>query len=151
MNELHSSGPLATAFPRARVLLAEDDPSLRSLIAGVLREDGYEVVEIPDGNALVDTLADSVADDGSLAGFDLIVSDIRMPGFTVLEVMGGMRRLLFRTPIVLITAFGDARTHLRASQLGAAAVFDKPFDLDDLRASVSRLLPRRAPGADGAS
>jgi DNA-binding response OmpR family regulator len=117
----------------------------------VLREDGHEVLEIPDGNALVDTLADSVAEDGSLAGFDLIVSDIRMPGFTVLEVMAGMRRLLFRTPIVLITAFGDARTHLRAHQLGAAAVFDKPFDLDDLRASVSRLLPRRAPGERGAS
>jgi CheY-like chemotaxis protein len=151
MKELDSPGPLATVAARARVLLAEDDPSLRSLIAGVLRDDGLEVLEIPDGNALVDTLADSVAEDGSLAGFDLIVSDVRMPGFTVLEVMAGMRRLLFRTPIVLITAFGDGRTHLRARQLGAAFVFDKPFDLDDLRVAVEKLLPRKVLGSGGGS
>lgn len=150
MNEIDPPRPLATAASRPRVLLAEDDPSLRHLIAGVLRDDGLDVVEIEDGNALVDMLADSVAMDGSLRGYDLIVSDIRMPGFTVLEIMAGMRRLLFRTPIVLITAFGDARTHQRARQLGAVAVFDKPFDLDDLRASVAKLLPRRAGGVNGA-
>jgi CheY-like chemotaxis protein len=133
----------ATLFVPPRVLLAEDDPSLRSLIATSLREDGYEVVEVPDGNALVDRLADGVAADGSLDGIDLVVSDIRMPGFTALEVMAGMRRLLSRTPIVLITAFGDARTHRRAEQLGAAVVLDKPFDLDELRSTVTRLLAKR--------
>lgn len=149
MNELHPPRPLAPAAPPPRVLLAEDDPSLRSMIAGMLREEGVEVVEIPDGNAFVDLLADSVASDGSLEGYDLIVSDIRMPGFTALEIMAAMRRLLLRTPIVLITAFGDPRTHVRARQLGAAAVFDKPFDLDDLRASVSKLLPRRGGRPNG--
>jgi len=125
-----------------RVLLAEDDPSLRTLIAGALRQDGVEVIEIADGNALVDHLAEGVAKDGSLDGFDLIVSDIRMPGFSALEVMGGLRRLLARTPVVLITAFGDPRTHQRARQLGAVAVLDKPFDIDQLRAMVAGLLKK---------
>jgi DNA-binding response OmpR family regulator len=151
MTELDPPRPLATISKIPRVLLAEDDPSLRSLIAGVLREDGLEVIEIPDGNAFVDLLADSVAADGSLSGYDLIVSDVRMPGFTALEIMAGLRRLLFRTPIFLITAFGDERTHLRAQQLGAVAVFDKPFDLDDLRASIAKVLSRSAAGSDGGS
>jgi DNA-binding response OmpR family regulator len=151
MNPLDPPRPLATAAGAPRVLLAEDDPSLRSLIAGVLRDDGFEVTEVPDGNAFVDLLADSVAADGSLVGYDLIVSDVRMPGFTALEIMAGMRRLFFRMPVVLITAFGDPRTHQRARQLGAAAVFDKPFDLDDLRASVAKLLPRFPLGGKGSA
>jgi DNA-binding response OmpR family regulator len=47
-----------------------------------------------------------------------------------------------RAPILLITAFGDRRTHERALRLGAAAVLDKPVDLDELESAVSRLLGR---------
>lgn len=133
-------GELPKTLLPARLLLAEDDVELRSLIASSLREDGFEVVEVADGNALVDRLADAMAADGSLDGFDVVVSDIRMPGFSALEVMTGMRRMLFRTPVVLITAFGDAKTHERALRLGAARVFDKPFDVDELRAAVTELV-----------
>ena len=138
-----SPGELPKALVPARLLLAEDDVELRSLIATSLREDGFEVVEVADGNALVDRLADAMAADGSLDGFDLVVSDIRMPGFSALEVMTGMRRMLFRTPVVLITAFGDAKTHERARRLGAARVFDKPFDVDELCAAVTELVGER--------
>ncbi len=135
------------AFPGAvvspRLLLAEDDAELRSLVAGRLREDGFEVVEVADGNALVDRLANAMAADGSLDGFDLVVSDVRMPGFSALEVMTGMRRMLARTPVVLITAFGDPKTHERAQRLGAALVLDKPFDVDELRAAIFDLVKRR--------
>ena len=132
--------PLSKAFVPARLLLAEDDSELRALLASSLREDGFEVVEVADGNALVDRLADAMAADGSLDGYDLVVSDIRMPGFSALEVMIGMRRMLFRTPVVLITAFGDPKTHERAKRLGASLVIDKPFDVDELRSAVTRLV-----------
>ncbi|HVR18607.1 MAG TPA: response regulator [Polyangiaceae bacterium] len=132
--------PLSKAFVPARLLLAEDDAELRALLATSLREDGFEVVEVADGNALVDRLADAMAADGSLDGFDLVVSDIRMPGFSALEVMIGMRRMLFRTPVVLITAFGDPKTHERAKRLGASLVIDKPFDVDELRSAVTKLV-----------
>lgn len=135
--------PLSQTFVPPRVLLAEDDAELRSLVASSLREDGFEVVEVSDGNALVDRLADAMAADGSLDGFDLVLSDIRMPGFSALEVMTGMRRMLFRTPIVLITAFGDPKTHERAKRLGAALVIDKPFDVDELRGAIAELLQKR--------
>jgi CheY-like chemotaxis protein len=136
-------GHLPRPLVPARLLLAEDDAELRSLLASSLREDGFEVVEVSDGNSLVDRLADAMAADGSLDGFDLVVSDIRMPGFSALEVMTGMRRMLFRTPVVLITAFGDPKVHERAKRLGAALVLDKPFDVDELRAAVTKLVKQR--------
>jgi CheY-like chemotaxis protein len=134
---------LSKAFVPARLLLAEDDAELRALLASSLREDGFEVVEVADGNALVDRLADAMAADGSLDGYDVVVSDIRMPGFSALEVMIGMRRMLFRTPVVLITAFGDPKTHERAKRLGASLVIDKPFDVDELRSAVTKLVSQR--------
>ena len=133
-------------MPKEKVTLTLETESLaelRSLVAGRLREDGFEVVEIADGNALVDRLANAVTADGSLDGFDLVVSDVRMPGFSALEVMTGMRRMLARTPVVLITAFGDPKTHERAKRLGAALVLDKPFDVDELRAAIFALVKRR--------
>jgi DNA-binding response OmpR family regulator len=136
------SDPSPKAVRRARVLLAEDDSELRELIAESLRSAGFEVIELGDGGALVDWLGRSIGPDGSPRGFDLVVSDLRMPVFSALDVLAAMRRFLARTPFILITAFGDARTHERALQLGAAAVLDKPFDLDDLRAALDRVLAR---------
>jgi DNA-binding response OmpR family regulator len=130
----------------ARVLLAEDDGELRTLIAHALRSDGFEVVEVQDGRALVDSLADAIAADGALDGYDLVVSDVRMPGFSAIDVLSAMRPFLSRTPVVLITAFGDPRTHQRALLLGAAAVIDKPFDVDELRFRLRELLRRRMSG-----
>jgi len=139
---LSDASQLAPPVLAARVLLAEDDSELRSLIAQALRSDGYQVIEVADGGALVDHLADAVAADGSLDGYDLVVSDVRMPGFTAIDVLSAMRPFLARTPVVLITAFGDPRTHERARKLGASAVIDKPFDLDELRVALRELLRR---------
>ena len=130
---------------RARVLLAEDDTELRSLLAATLREDGYEVVDAEDGTALLDRLAEALANERGLDSYDLVVTDIRMPGYDAFDVMLGMRRLMVDMPFVLITAFGDTLTHRRAEQLGAAAVLDKPFDLEELRAAVYEVLRDRPP------
>lgn len=140
---LSDADQLAPPVLAARVLLAEDDSELRALIAQALRGDGYQVLEVADGAQLVDRLADAVSADGSLDGFDLVVSDVKMPGFTAIDVLSAMRPFLARTPVVLITAFGDPRTHERAKRLGASIVIDKPFDLDDLRQSLRELLRQR--------
>ena len=122
---------------RIRILLAEDDPEFRALLAATLREDGFEVVEARDGHALLDYLADAVSSEGDIDQFDLVVSDIRMPGYSALDILAGAHRALRHTPVILITAFGDRATHERARNLGARAVFDKPFELDDFRTAVS--------------
>jgi len=72
---------------------------------------------------------------------DLIVSDVRMPGSSGMDILAAMRRMGVRTPVILMTAFGDAQTRARAEALDAL-LFDKPFDVDDLREVVAGLLAR---------
>jgi two-component system response regulator (stage 0 sporulation protein F) len=125
----------------ARVLVAEDDDEIRTVICATLRDDGYDVTEAVDGSELVDWIAAMV--EGQAQPFDVIVSDIQMPGFTALDVMAGLRRAVSRIPIILTTAYGDASTRLTARRLGARRVLDKPFDLSALRAAVAEALPER--------
>jgi CheY-like chemotaxis protein len=121
---------------RPLVLLAEDDPELRSLLAEALREDGCNVVEADDGFDALDYLAASLPADAPLDAPDLIVSDVQMPGMSGLQVVSWVRHLSAQVPVVLITAFGDAPIHQAAERLGGVAVLDKPFPLDKLRATV---------------
>ena len=131
------------ALPPARLLLAEDDFELRELLACVLRADGHEVVEACDGNELL-ALLSRESEDGSQAPFSLVVSDVRMPGLTAFDVLTRLQRSLTETPVILITAFGDQTTHLRALHLGASRVIDKPFDCDELRDAVLDTLDQRS-------
>jgi two-component system, response regulator, stage 0 sporulation protein F len=123
-----------------RLLLAEDDDGLRPLLAERFRAEGFEVIEAEDGSAVVECLAQSIIKGDDERSFDLIVSDIRLPGLNALDVLRGARRALEATPVILITAFGDQRTRDRALLLGASAVFDKPLDVDDLIDAACRLL-----------
>ncbi|HEY3448975.1 MAG TPA: response regulator [Myxococcales bacterium] len=115
-----------------RVLLAEDDPEMRALMAWTLRADGYEVQEVGDGDELLRALGTVELGEG---GPDVVVTDVQMPGVSGLEVLERVRRSRARLPVLLVTAFGDWETHARAEQLGAE-VLDKPIELDDLRKRV---------------
>jgi CheY-like chemotaxis protein len=140
--------PVHVSRSPARILLAEDDRELRTLVALALRDAGFEVVEAPDGNTLLEHLARAMGPDGTVERFDLILSDIRMPNFTALDVMVGARDFIGHTPFVLITAFGDPATHERALRLGATAVLDKPIRLDKLCGTVSAILADKRRAAE---
>jgi CheY-like chemotaxis protein len=128
---------------RPCVLLAEDDRAMREFIAAVLRRDGYDVVEASDGTELVERLAPMLRQPfDPRVRIALIISDVRMPGLTGLQVLETLRWAEWSTPIILITAFGDEATHRQARAHGATAVFDKPFALDELRAAVRAAVPR---------
>jgi DNA-binding NtrC family response regulator len=119
--------------PGHRVLLAEDDTEFRHLLARVLERDGYDVRQVADGQQLVEWLA-YFSDLGSIdASCNLIISDIRMPGYSGLDVLTSLRCLHSRIPVIVITAFGDDAAHRLAIKLGAAAFLSKPFDMADLR------------------
>lgn len=119
-------------WPAARVLVAEDDDELRWLITRTLRKSGFDVIEARDGSALLERAGDMVLQNQAQSGIDLIVSDIRMPGWSGLDVLAGLKHAEVQIPMVLITAFGDDTTHRQAARLGAVAVVDKPFDMDHL-------------------
>jgi CheY-like chemotaxis protein len=129
-NDSHSFG----------ILLAEDNGEMRSLLALMLRKEGYRVSECPDGFSLLEMLSSFFLTGEEYENFDLIISDIRMPGVTGMEILAGTVKLDNFPPIILITAFGDKETHLEAERLGAAALFDKPFDIEDMLKKVRSIL-----------
>ncbi|KFE69974.1 response regulator [Hyalangium minutum] len=125
--------------PPLRILVADDQPEMRRLIRGALVRDGYEVVEVANGPALIHALISGLLEEQTRAP-DLIITDVRMPGMTGLEVLARLRREAWSIPFILITAFGDEALHREAERLGAARVLDKPFELAELRAAVRRVL-----------
>jgi CheY-like chemotaxis protein len=138
-----SDGPKSesTKERKRRVLLAEDDPDMRRLLAARLRAAGHHVVEASDGVGIVDVIESMVWSEPPDA-FDVIVSDVHMPGLSGLDVLAALRCSGLPTPVILITAFGDDDVHAEALELGAVAVLDKPIDPQALDAAVMQVVPR---------
>jgi DNA-binding response OmpR family regulator len=122
-------------------LVAEDDDAMRSVIVQTLRKDGYDISEVTDGGKLLVTLAKEYLHVDGRDLVDLLVSDVRMPVCTGLQILEQLRMAKWPVPVILLTAFGDEATRRRADSLGAV-LFDKPVDMDDLRTAAGCLLRR---------
>lgn len=120
-----------------RIFITDDDVDMRELLQGALERAGHETELAENGDELLRKLREARHFGGTP---DLVISDIRMPGTCGLGTLGFIRRELPGLPVILITAFGDPETHRRARQLGAVAVLDKPFPLDDLHQAIERTL-----------
>jgi CheY-like chemotaxis protein len=125
---------------RARVLIAEDDWAFRDTLLWSFEEDGYEVVAVANGADMLHVLASSLLPKSGVREFDLIVSDLRMPGWNGLAGLEGLGANPMLPPIVIITAFGTEEVRQRAQKAGAVAVMEKPFDLDELTALADSLV-----------
>jgi DNA-binding response OmpR family regulator len=126
-------------MPRAGaplVLLVEDDEEMRRMLAAALRRDGLRVAEAANGDDAMAWLAPWAMAGRRDAAPDLIVSDIRLPYFSGLEILEGVQITAERVPVILITGFPDDETIERARDLGAACVLAKPFDLADFKRAV---------------
>jgi len=117
-----------------RILVVDDEESIRDLCARVLTRAGYAVTTAPSGE-------DAVARLGR-ESFDLLISDIRMPGISGLEVLERAKAAFPQIRVVLITGFGTPQTLARAQQSGANRILTKPFNPMELLAAVRESLPR---------
>jgi len=124
-----------------RVIVAEDETDVRKLVAVALRGLGYEIIEARSGKELLDQLGDCLLNGDKAGRPDIIISDIRMPGLTGMEILAGLRQAEWRTGIVLMTAYADPEVREEARRLGADAFFAKPFDIDDLMTVVVNMTP----------
>ena len=130
-----------TKKEQARILVAEDDPSMRELVARILGESGHEVTTAEDGIAAIARLSQP---------FDLVITDMRMPGADGSQVLAKSRERWPTTPVVVLTAFGSIPGAVDAMRLGAFDYLAKPLpNPQALRDVVQRALEGR-PAADGA-
>ena len=137
---------LLSRVRQRQLLLVEDHEELRALLATALRRDGYAVVECANGDDALDWLGPGCLE-GDLERLPAaIISDIRLPFFTGLDILAGVNCGRERIPIILITAFPDEETTALATHLGARCVLAKPFPLEDLRCALrSALAPPGRP------
>jgi DNA-binding NtrC family response regulator len=110
---------------KPQILLADDNTDLRELLALVLKKAGFGVTVCYNGQHLLEWLERKEY-------FDLIISDVRMPALTGLEVLESQFGDPAFPPFICMTAFGDRQTHEAAHRFGAVATLDKPFDIDDM-------------------
>ena len=118
------------------IALAEDNPDLRALLAAALQRVGYRVVQVGTGEQLISTVRRLLEEGEPLR---LIITDVRMPALGGLDAARLLRGAGHATPLILMTAYGDAWTRTQAAGLGAV-LLDKPLSLEVLRRAVQRAI-----------
>ncbi|MGD0138950.1 MAG: sigma-54 dependent transcriptional regulator [Tepidisphaeraceae bacterium] len=116
----------------ARILIVDDQDMMRDSLAQTLVREGHEVVAAPDGAAAAARLG--------AARFDLLITDLRMPKMTGLELLAEAKRLRPEMPVVLMTAFATVSNAVEAMKLGAYDYIQKPFNADEIKLLVDRTL-----------
>ncbi len=134
MNAVDSEAPPAERrLPR--ILVVDDERSMRELLAIVLRREGYEVLLADSGRAAIETL--------ERESIDLLISDIKMPDLSGVEVLRAAKRIDQDTLGIMITAFASTDTAVEAMRLGACDYLSKPFDVDLLKMKVREKIDTR--------
>ncbi len=132
----------STVSNQPHILVADDDEEMRRLLVMSLQSEGYRVSECSDGKKLLKEIAVSwMLKKYKYKKIGLIISDVRMPGFSGFEVLRNIKSFDALPPIILITAFGSYEMHEQAQKLGVFAMLDKPFDFDDLLVKVHQIFP----------
>jgi DNA-binding response OmpR family regulator len=128
----------------ARVLVAEDDLELRGLVVWLLHQDGHRITGVDGGLPMLQALNDESQAEFPRAAFDLIISDVRMPGLSGMEVIKRLRGSGCATPVIAMTAFPSQALRAEAAVLDVV-VLPKPFQLETLRSTVHSQLSNTQP------
>ncbi|MGE3274190.1 MAG: response regulator [Vicinamibacterales bacterium] len=140
--------PAAARAERPRVLVADDEASIRELLSKTLALAEYDVDTAPDGRAAVERLR--------LGHYDLLIADLKMPGLDGLSLIREAKRLKADLPVIIITGFSTESSAIEAVNLGVAGYLTKPFRVPQVLAAAARALgvcgsrgapTRRAPRA----
>ena len=115
-----------------KILIVEDEAEQRELMAKVLSYDGYEVKSVETGIRAI-RLAEK-------EGFDLVISDLRLPGIDGIEVLEKISATNPNTMGIIVTGYGDMDSAIKAMRLGVCDFIKKPFEIDELRHAVRQAL-----------
>lgn len=128
---------------RPRILVVDDEQAVRDLLAKTLTMADYDVDTAPDGPAALERLR--------AAEYDLLITDLKMPGMDGLSVIREARRLRPDLAVVIITGYSTEASAIEAINLGVAGYLTKPFRLPRILAATARALGEPMPTDAGAS
>ncbi len=135
-NPLPSPAPLREDAPgRPRVLVIDDEFSLRHALARGLRRAGYETVEAATGREGVDAFLGG--------GFDAVLTDVRLPDLSGLDIAAILTEMDASVPVVVMTGYGTLETALEAMRRGARDYVQKPFVVEDVARVLERAIAER--------
>ena len=130
-----SDPPSLTGGVRPRILVVDDEPSMREMLRIVLQRDRYDVVVAKNGTEAIERL--------KVEPFDMLLSDIRMPDLSGVDVLRAAKKINPDIVAFMMTAFASTDTAVEAMRLGALDYFTKPFSMDELRLKIRQHLETR--------
>lgn len=122
-------------LPRAKILVVDDEPSVLLTVVAILQQEGYDVDAAPNGHTAIDWIR--------TRQYDLVMTDLKMPGIDGLQVLEEVRKTSPSTVTLMMTGYGSVDTALEALQHGAYEYLLKPTEVADLQAAVRRSLERK--------
>lgn len=120
---------------KGRILIIEDEKSMREVLKILLEEEGYEITAASNGGDGIDYIEKDI--------FDLVVTDIKMPKADGFEVLRKVKELSPSTIVVMITAFGTTESTIEAMKLGAYDYIYKPFKIDEIRLVIQKAFEKK--------
>ncbi len=124
--------PQAAAATRPRVLVVDDEASIRDLLSKTLALAEYDVDLAPDGRSALERLR--------IIPYDLLITDLKMPGVDGLTVIKEARRLKTDIPVIIITGFSTEASAIEAVNLGVSGYLTKPFRVPRVLAAAAKAL-----------
>lgn len=127
-----SRGASAPRTTRPRVLVVDDEAAIRDMLAKALGLADYDVETVADGRSAIERLR--------LASYDLLITDLRMPGIDGLTVIREARRLRVDLPVIIITGYSSESAAIEAIDLGVSGYLTKPFRVPKVLAVSAKAL-----------
>ncbi len=128
------------AGERPRILVVDDEQGVRDLLSKTLTLADYDVDAVPDGPSAIERLR--------AVSYDLLITDLKMPGMDGLSIIREARRLASDLPIIVITGYSTEASAIEAINLGVSGYLTKPFRLPRILAAAARALGEPVPSAD---
>jgi CheY-like chemotaxis protein len=124
--------PLPSLDHKLRILVIDDEACIRNLLLRALKANGYEVEIAADGPAAIEIFRSGL--------FNLVIVDLAMPIMNGNEVAAAIKQIRPRTPVIMLTGFGDVLTERGEKPAGVDFLMSKPMTLDDLQDAITRVI-----------
>ncbi|HAK59047.1 MAG TPA: response regulator [Nitrospiraceae bacterium] len=118
-----------------KILVVDDEEGARELFFTILSEEGYDIALAENGEEALALFKETP--------YDLVITDIKMPVMGGLQLLQEIRNTGSKTDVILVTAYGEVETYLKAMSLGAAEYINKPVRIKELKRIVHKVLTER--------